>query len=54
LIRDKLLATYREFWPLDINGSDPQTKISLWHEDNPFYQYAADVERPPAVAGMSG
>jgi hypothetical protein len=45
LTRDKLLATYREFWPLDINGRDPESNISLWEprNGNPFHEYAADV-----------
>jgi hypothetical protein len=45
LVEDKLLAAYREFWPLDINGSDPQTNINIWHpyKDDPLHLYAADV-----------
>jgi len=44
MIRDKLLATYREaVGPLDVNGS--YGKYNLWRPvgDSPFEQYAADV-----------
>ena len=41
MIRDKLLATYREFGPLDIDGS--YGPYSLWRPESPLEEYAADV-----------
>ena len=43
MIRDKLLATYREFGPLDIDGS--YGPYSLWRPESPLEEYAADVSR---------
>ncbi len=41
MIQEKLLATYREFGPLDVNGS--YGPYNLWRPDSSLEEYAADV-----------